>query len=76
MKVMQKVNPLLLDGDWRPSPSTDTFHAANPATGQPLSDEYPVSGWADCDAALTAAASAAEALRTVSGDQIGQFLTR
>ena len=76
MKIMQKVNPLLLGGEWRPSQSAETFHAANPATGQPLSDEYPVSGWADCDAALKAAASAAEALRGVSGDQIGQFLMR
>ena len=76
MKVMQKVNPILLGGEWLPSQSAETFHAYNPATGQPLSEEYPVSGWADCDAALKAAAAAAVALRAVSGDQIGQFLTR
>src|SRR4051812_2198558 len=76
MKVMNKVNLLLLGGEWRPSQSAETFRASNPATGQPLSDEYPVSGWGDCDAALTAAASAVDALTTVSRDQIGQFLTR
>ncbi len=43
---------VLLGGAWRASSSTACFRAHNPATGQPLPDDYPVSSWEDCDAAL------------------------
>jgi alpha-ketoglutaric semialdehyde dehydrogenase len=39
-------------------------------------DEYPVSTWADCDAALAAAAEAAPVLRAAPPEQIADFLTR
>ena len=56
-------HPVLIGGKWRPAKATKTFQAANPATGELLPGTYPVSGWEDCDAALTAAADAANELR-------------
>ncbi|MGA2052267.1 MAG: aldehyde dehydrogenase family protein [Opitutales bacterium] len=82
------LQPILLNGQWRPARATGTFRAENPATGEALPDEYPVSSWADCDDALTAATSAARLLKVVHsvGDQpsphgpiaerIAHFLTR
>src|SRR5438067_8209235 len=70
------LHPILVAGEWRPAQSTDSFHAQNPTTGERLSDGYPVSSWADLDSALTAAASAARALRQMAGEQLAQFLTR
>ena len=68
--------PVLLAGQWCAAQSTGVFHAENPATGESLPDAYPVSAWADCDAALTAAAAAAVILRTTPPAQLAQFLTR
>lgn len=66
--------PVLLAGQWQPSQSSETFQAENPATKSPLEPQYPVSIWADCDAALTAAAQAAVALRSIKPEQIAAFL--
>jgi NADP-dependent aldehyde dehydrogenase len=69
--------PILINGRWRAASATATFHAENPATGEPLPDAYPVSAWADCDEALTAATEAARLLRgSESAERIAQFLTR
>lgn len=68
------IQSILLAGKWQPSPSTQTFHAENPATKEPLPDEYPISTWADCEAALAAAASAAQALRGLPPDRLADFL--
>ena len=54
---------VLIDGVWRDADTTQAFRAENPATCEPLEDEYPVSSWHDCDAALTAAVKAAKAMR-------------
>lgn len=62
------VRPVLLEGAWRPAQSTSAFSAENPATGERLPDDYPVSSWADCDAALGAACEAARFLRTNGPD--------
>jgi NADP-dependent aldehyde dehydrogenase len=68
--------PVLIAGQWRVATSTATFHAENPATGERLPDEFPISAWADCDAALRAAAEAAAVLREAPPPQIAKFLTR
>jgi 2,5-dioxopentanoate dehydrogenase len=70
--------PVLLDGAWRPAQRTGTFTATNPKTTQPLPAVYPVSGWADVDAALTAAARAAPELRRLPnlGARVADFLER
>ena len=69
--TLQKV---LIAGEWRASDSAKTFRPDNPSTKEALPDEYPVSSWADCDAALESAAAAAIAMRSLTGDQLASFL--
>ncbi len=66
--------PILINGSWRAANSSSTFRVENPATTEPLPDEYPVSTWPDCDAALAAATEAAAELRTLDGEKIAAFL--
>lgn len=68
------VQQVLIGGQWRAANQTGTFRAENPATKTALPDEFPVSAWSDCDAALQAAEAAATALRGMSGEQIAGFL--
>ena len=67
-------HPVLIAGEWRAAQSSRTFQADNPTTRKPIADEYPVSEWADCDAALDAAAAAAKEMRKLSGETIAAFL--
>ena len=67
---------VLLAGQWRAAKSSSSFHAENPTTGEKLPGEFPVSTWADCDAALNAAAEAATILRNSPPEQLAKFLTR
>ena len=69
-------SPVLIAGQWRAAQSSASFHAENPATGEPLPEEFPVSAWADCDAALSAAAQAAVKLRATAPEKIAGFLQR
>ena len=66
--------PILVAGHWKNSASSSTFRSENPATRQPLPDEYPVSSWQDCDEALSAAAAAFEQMRSLGGERIAAFL--
>ena len=68
--------PVLIAGTWRPADSIGTFHAHNPSTGEALPEEYPISSWKDCDAALTAAKDAAVLLRDTPPEKIAAFLNR
>ncbi|MEO6567998.1 MAG: aldehyde dehydrogenase (NADP(+)) [Opitutaceae bacterium] len=70
------LHPILVAGQWRPAQSTGSFRIDNPTTGETLPDEFPISAWADCDAALTAAVDAAAALRSTPPEKIARFLTR
>ena len=70
------IHPVLLAGQWRPAQSSGVFHSENPATGETLPGDFPISTWADCDAALTAATEAAVTLRTTPPEKIAHFLTR
>ena len=67
-------HPVLIAGQWRPADASKTFQADNPTTREAIPDEYPVSSWADCDAALDAAVAAAREMRKLSGEQIAVFL--
>ena len=69
------VHPVLIAGAWREAKASGQFQVENPATGQTLPDTFPISTWADCDAALDAATEAAEALRTPAPEAIARFLT-
>jgi alpha-ketoglutaric semialdehyde dehydrogenase len=68
--------PVLIAGQWRAAKATGTFRAENPATGEALPDEYPVSAWEDVDAALVAASEAMPALRGAPPESLARFLTR
>jgi 2,5-dioxopentanoate dehydrogenase len=70
------VQPVLIAGQWRAAQGTKTFRAENPATGEALPEEFPFSGWADCEAALNAATEAASILRATDPQRIASFLTR
>jgi alpha-ketoglutaric semialdehyde dehydrogenase len=70
------LQPVLIAGVWRAAQSVGSFHSMNPATGDRLPEEYPVSAWADCDSALTAATEAAVVLRRTSPEAISRFLNR
>ena len=65
---------VLIAGEWRKAEGSGVFEALNPANRAPLSPQYPVSSWADCDAALQSAAEAYEEMSQMSGDQIASFL--
>ncbi len=68
------VEKVLVAGDWRSATAKSTFHATNPATGETLEGEFPVSEWQDCDDALNAAAAVAVELRTVPAEKLADFL--
>ncbi len=70
------IHQVLIGGAWRPANATGSVHAFNPTTGQSRPDEYPISAWSDCDAALEAASTAATALREISPEKLAGFLTR
>jgi len=67
---------VLIAGEWRPASAAGSFRAENPATGETLPNEFPISAWADAEAALRAAGEAADRLRNAPPEQIAQFLTR
>jgi alpha-ketoglutaric semialdehyde dehydrogenase len=71
------LQPILIDGAWRAadSPSGD-FRARDPATREWMEERYPVSRWADLEAALRAAARAVVALRDTPPEAIADFLDR
>jgi NADP-dependent aldehyde dehydrogenase len=66
--------PVLIDGKWRDASAKATFQASDPQAAAPIDGEYPISDWADCDAALEAAQAAFAALRDLPGEQIAKFL--
>ncbi|MDX1963846.1 MAG: aldehyde dehydrogenase (NADP(+)) [Pirellulales bacterium] len=68
------MEPILIDGQWRASAGTEGFAPDNPATRTPLPQRYPISPWADLDAALSAAASAYAQLRNCPAGQIADFM--
>ena len=67
---------ILIDGRWQAAQAVGSFSAMNPATGERLEGEYPVSGWADCEQALTAAVKAQELLLGIDGEPRALFLER
>lgn len=70
------MHQVLLAGQWRDAKSSGTIRAQNPATGETLPDEFPISTWEDLDRSLSAANEAADALRQTSPEQIAAFLRR
>lgn len=73
---MSDIQPVLIAGKWRQADSSGAFQAADPATGETLSEKYPISAWTDCDAALTAAAQAFAELRALPPARLAGFLRK
>lgn len=70
------MHDVLIAGKWRAADATGSFQADNPRTKTPIADQFPVSSWRDCDAALDAASDAAQALRATPADRVAAFLER
>ncbi|MEI6239973.1 MAG: aldehyde dehydrogenase family protein [Planctomycetia bacterium] len=73
---MKTPPPILIAGTWRPATAADSFRAFDPSTGRPHDTAWPVSGWADVDAALDAAVVAARELAALPDGQRADFLER
>lgn len=67
-------HPVLINGEWLTSESTQTFQATNPTTEELLPGVFPVSPWSEIDKALAAAADAAKQMRGWSGSRFAEFL--
>jgi NADP-dependent aldehyde dehydrogenase len=70
------LQPVLIGGQWRAANATGSFRAENPTDGTTFPEEFPISGWQDCDAALSAAVAASAELTAVPRDKIAHFLSR
>jgi 2,5-dioxopentanoate dehydrogenase len=68
------VEKVLVAGGWREAHAKSTFQAENPATGEAIPGEFPISEWQDCDDALNGAAAAAKELRAVPAEKLANFL--
>lgn len=68
------MHKVLINGQWRDAKASGSFSAANPNTREKHEDEYPVSTWADCDEALTAASDAFVEMQTMDRAKIALFL--
>ena len=66
--------PVLLAGEWREADATGSFQAVDPCTGEAIDESYPVSSRADLEAAVSAAAGAAEALLDLDAGVRASFL--
>ena len=67
---------VLIAGEWREADAAGSFQADNPTTKEKMPEEYPVSAFADIEAAMQAGAEAAEALRAMPGGKISEFLEK
>lgn len=67
-------NPILLNGQWSPSSSTQTFRATNPSTQEEIPRDFPVSPWEEVDQVLAAAAEASRTMRNWPGSRFADFL--
>ena len=70
------MQPVLVAGGWRPAAAAESYRAVDPTTGAVRDAAWPVSGWADVDAALDAAVRAAGELARLPGATIAAFLDR
>ncbi len=76
MTASSGVHRVLIAGEWRAANGGESFLAENPATGEKLAEAFPISQWADVDAALSAGAAAARELRQVAPEALSGFLRR
>jgi len=72
--MRSKAFPILVDGHWRPAGAKETFRAINPATGESLPGDYPISPWTDIVEALAAGARAALQMAAAGPEPMARFL--
>jgi len=74
---MSELQQVLIDGAWRDSDApVATLRAHNPASGEAIGPEFPVSSAAEVERAVAAAASVSEAMAAADPAQIAAFLER
>jgi 2,5-dioxopentanoate dehydrogenase len=71
---LKMTHPVLINGQWKSSNSSQTFQAANPAEEVNLPGEFPVSSWSEIDEAISAACEAAVITRSLPGSRLAEFL--
>ncbi|HSA94643.1 MAG TPA: aldehyde dehydrogenase family protein [Acidobacteriota bacterium] len=69
-----KAFPILIDGEWRPARCSETFRAINPATGEELPGDYPISLRPDIDEAIAAGKRAARGMASLGPEPVARFL--
>jgi len=67
---------VLIAGQWRDSDATGTFQAEDPRAAAKINEDYPVSSWSECEAALDAATKAFAQLRQLPREKIAAFLEK
>ena len=70
------MEPVLVAGAWRPAAAVGSFRAVDPTSGATREAIWPLSGWHDVDAALSAAAAAAVELAGLPAERLAGFLER
>ena len=68
------LQPVLINGEWVASTSSNTFQATNPATTESLPEVYPVSDWDEIERAIDAADAASKQMRGWPGERFAAFL--
>jgi NADP-dependent aldehyde dehydrogenase len=70
------LQPVLVNGQWRPAAAIDSFRAVDPSSGMVRDAVWPVSGWADVADSLDAATHAARELARLPVESLARFLDR
>ena len=73
---MAQLQPVLVDGQWRPAKNTGAFSPLNPATRQPTGEVFPISSREEVEEVIEAAARASEALLGIDSEARARFLER
>lgn len=74
---MPDLQPVLIGGAWVASTNpSGSFRSSNPSTREPVPCDFPISGRADVDRVLVAAANAAPKLRATAPETIARFLEK
>lgn len=68
------MEPVLINGRWRPSDAVASFRATDPNRGEPMPEEYPVSSLDEAGEALQAGTAAARDLRGRGPEATARFL--
>jgi NADP-dependent aldehyde dehydrogenase len=66
--------PVLIDGAWRRARARSIFRAVNPATGEELPGDYPLSDFADIEDAVRAGRGAALEMMTAAPESLADYL--